>query len=222
MTSRREVGGVLGFVPVGYGDDLHSMEELGAAKVAIFVAHFLVAEDLSQALFHRGSKGRALAFYHHYRQAVDEQDQIGNIFFVIEDSELTDDVELVVLRVLVVYEQHILALFAQAVAQVLQDGGASLQHAMELLVGLDDRGGLNAGNGPDDSLGIIIADPGVEALDGIEQRLDEMNVFEGLSHLLGLFGVDLLPAQMLSENLDSRIFDLQELLGVRHCHPPLP
>ncbi len=222
MAWRREVGGILGFVPVGYGDDLHSMEELGAAKVVIFVIHLLVAEDLSQALFQGGSKGRALALYHCYRQAVDEQNQIGNIFFVIEDSELADDVEHVVLRMLVVYEQHILALFAQAVSKILQDGGASLQHAMKLLVGLDDRGGLNAGNGPDDSLGIILADPGVEALDGVEQRICEDYVLEGLSHLLGLFGVDLLPPQMLSEDLDSRIFDLQKLLGVRHVRPPLP
>ena len=76
--------------------------------------------------------------------------------------------KLVVLRVPVIYEQHILAFHAQAIVQVLRDGGATLQHAVDLLVGLDHRGGLDIDDGTNDSLGIILADPGVEALDGIE------------------------------------------------------
>ena len=111
--------------------------------------------------------------------------------------KLADDIGLVVLRMLVVYEQHVLTLFAQAVAQVLQDGGATLQHAVELLVGLDDRGSLSASDGPDDSLALSSLTQGLRRWMASSRGWTRTNMLEGLTHLLGFFGVDLLPAQML-------------------------
>jgi hypothetical protein len=95
------------------------------------------------------------------------------------DEVLLDDSEVVVLDLIVVDEPNHPAPLAPAVAEALQDGGADVEHDMDLLVGFEDRGGRDAGELVDDTVDVLLRDPGVEVPDLLLEEANKDRLLTG-------------------------------------------
>ena len=101
-----------------------------------------------------------------------------------------------------------------AVAEVLLDGGAEVEHDMDLLIGFEDGGGRDVGELVDDAVDVLLRDPGIEVQDLILEEADEDRLLAGGAEGVGPADGALGPAEVAGEHLDGRVFDFRQFFRI--------